>query len=66
LLSLRVIGIRVVCEGFLAVESKYSRRQRDALRVPQATIQVDNDAHAYSAPSQPALRAGQRDSESEQ
>ena len=47
LLTLRVIGIRVVGEGFLALQLKHLRRQRDALRVSQAPVQIHDDAHAF-------------------
>jgi hypothetical protein len=43
---LRVIGIRVIGEGFLAVELKDLRRQRYALGISQTAIQINHDAHA--------------------
>ena len=46
-LSLGVIGIRVVGSRLLAVELEHFRRQRDALRVPQTAVEVDDDAHFW-------------------
>jgi hypothetical protein len=59
---LGVIGIRVICERLLALQLEDIRRQRDALRIPHAPIQINHNAHRL-APSQPALRAGQRSSQ---
>jgi hypothetical protein len=53
-LTLRDIGVRVVCEGFLAVELKHFWRQGYALCVAKASIQVDDNAHVGRAPFEPA------------
>ncbi len=47
MLTLRIIGIGVVGESFFALQLKYLRRERNALRVPKAPIQIHDDSHAF-------------------
>jgi hypothetical protein len=44
-LALRIIGIWVIHERLFATELEHIRRERDALRVSEAPIQVDDNSH---------------------
>ena len=45
LLALRGVRVGVVGEGLLTDQAEYLRGQWDALRVPLALVQIDNQAH---------------------
>jgi hypothetical protein len=56
--ALGVVGVEVVEERLLPVQLENGGREKDALRVPLAPIQVDDDSHEPSPFFQPCFPVG--------
>jgi hypothetical protein len=49
-LAVYVIGVRIIHERLLAAELEDLRRERDTLCVPQAFVEINDDAHWETLP----------------
>src|ERR1700761_3917307 len=56
--TLTVVRVGVVGQRLVAAELEHIRRQRYAVRVAQATVQVDNDSHSDLDPRSARSDAG--------
>jgi hypothetical protein len=50
-LTLRVVWVRVVCQRFFTLQSEHFRRQRNALRISEAPVEINDNAHAFGSSS---------------